>query len=345
MALIWMDGFDHYGGSAARLLDGVYSQTFGVTLTNVGARTGSYCAKINAGSAHAGMRRVLPVARTTVGCGFAFNIDNLPIYAGDCCLLAVLGGDIRGLATLSITPTGAVQLRRGGMDGPVVAQSAAEVVMPGSFQHFECEFSGENCEVRINGVTVLNTTSSGVTQPIEQLYVGGAWGLYRTGAAFVTMLLDDLFARDGEGPDNNSWIGDKKVYTRMPDEDGAEQDWTPSTGAEAWPILANVPPIDSQFITAADAGARTSVGYAAFPAEIVSIAGVYTASRVWKTDAGDAKVAIDMISGASETAHAEHPISTAPRWYGDIFETNPATGLPWLITDLNAAQVVIDRIE
>lgn len=346
MALIWMDGFDHYGGSAARLLDGVYSQTLGVTLTNVGARTGSYCAKINTSSPHAGMRRVLPVARTTVGCGFAFNIDNLPIYAGDLCLLAVLGGDIRGLATLSITPTGAVQLRRGSYDGPVVAQSAAEVVMPDSFQHFECEFSGENCEVRINGVTVLNTTSSGVTQPIEQLYVGGAWGLYRTGAAFVTMLLDDLFARDGEGPDNNSWIGDKKVYTRFPATDGPDQDWTISVGDQSWAMLDNVPPLDnSEYLTADVAGKKVSVGIAPFPSDIVSIAGVYVATRLWKNDAGNAKVQVQVESGAASTANPTHPISTAPVWYGDVAATNPETGAPWLISEISNLRLAITRDE
>lgn len=345
MALLWMDGFDHYGGVAARMLDGVYAQIESVTLTTVGARTGPRCASIAAGLNDSGMRRVLPVAVTTVGFGFAFNINQLPTGSVDLGLGQVLDQDNVAMASLVIIPTGSIVLREGGRTGPILAQSAAETVLPGSFQHFECEFSPAGCEVRINGVTVLNSVATGIASEIAQLYIGGLKGYPKSGALNVTMLLDDLFARDGAGSANNTWIGDQKVYTRLPDEDGPEQDWTPSTGANAWPILDNVPPVDSEFISAAEAGKRTSVGMAAFPGEIVAISAVYTATRLWKTDAGNAKVAVDMISGASETGNAPHPLSTAPRWYGDMFESNPATGLPWLVTDINAAQVVIDRTE
>lgn len=345
MSLLWIDGFDHYGGQAARMLDGVYAQIEAVTLTSVGARTGQRCASIQVVYNDSGMRRVLPSATDTVGFGFAFNINELPTRSIDLGLGQVLDQDNVPMATLIIMPTGAIVLRLGGRTGSVLAQSDPETVLPGSFQHFECQFSPAGCEVRINGVTVLNSVDSGVTRPIAQLYLGGCQGYPKTGATAVTMLVDDLFARDGLGSTNNSWIGDQKVYTRLPDEDGPEQDWTPSTGSEAWPILDNVPPIDGEFISAVEAAKRTSVGMAAFPDEIVAISGVYTATRLWKTDAGNAKVAVDVISGASETDNAPHPLSTAPRWYGDMFELNPATGLPWLVTDINAAQVVIDRTE
>lgn len=343
--LLWIDGFDHYGGDVARLRDGVYSQVQGVELSAVGARTGARCAFITPSVNDSGMRRVLPETAPVVGVGFAFNLTNLPTDSTSVALCQILDENNTPAATLTVMPTGAVQLRAGGRTSTVSAQSAAEVILPGSYQHFEVELGDGTCEVRINGVTVLNSASSGVSLGYAQVMLGGCMGFPKTGAGLVRMYLDDAFARDGSGSINNSWIGDQKVYTRMPDEDGAEQDWTPSTGSAAWSILDNVPPVDSEYVNATTAGDRTSVGFDAFPTEIVAISGVYTASRIWKTDAGNAKVAVDIISGASESAQPEHPVSTAPRWYGDMFETNPATGLPWLVTDLNAAQVVLDRIE
>lgn len=343
--LLWIDGFDHYGANVARLRDGVYAEVNYVTLVAVNARTGPRCASISAGQNDSGMRRVFPATTTVAGVGFAFNINQLPTDSTSLALCQILDENNALVATLMVMPTGAVQLRRGGRTGTVVTQSAAEVVLPGSWQHFECEFGPGTCEVRINGVTVLNTAASTVVGGFAQVMLGGCYGYPKMGAIAVTMLLDDVFARNAEGSVNNSWIGDQKVYTRMPDEDGPEQDWTPSVGAEAWPILDNVPPDDAAYLNATAAGERVSVGFAAFPDEIVAISGVYTASRVWKTDAGNAKVAVDMIVGASETAQPDHPLSTAPRWYGDMFEVNPATTLPWLISDLNTAQVVIDRIE
>lgn len=343
--LLWIDGFDHYGGDVARLRDGVYAQVQGVELTNVGARTGARCAYITPSVNDSGMRRVLPSTVPVVGLGFAFNLNNLPTDSTSVALCQILDENNAPAATLTVMPTGAIQLRAGGRTSTVITQSAAEVVATGSFQHFECEFGAGTCEVRINGVTVLNTATSGVVLGFAQVMVGGCNGFPKSGAGLVRMHLDDAFCRDGSGALNNSWIGDQKVYTRLPDEDGAEQDWTPSTGSTAWEILDNVPPIDAQYINATAAGERTSVGFGAFPTEIVAISGVYTASRIWKSDAGNAKVTVDMISGASETAQADHPLSTAPRWYGDMFETNPATSLPWLVTDINAAQAVLERIE
>lgn len=343
--LLWIDGFDHYGTDAARLRDGVYAQAQGVEIVSAGARTGSRCIRITPSVNDSGLRRTFPATVPVVGIGFAFNIDNLPTDSTSVALCQILDENNQPAATLTVMPTGAIQLRAGGRLSTVTQQSAAEVVATGSFQHFECELGAGTCEVRINGVTVLNTAESGVTLGFAQAMLGGCIGYPKSGAGLVRMLLDDAFARDGSGALNNSWIGDQKVYTRMPDEDGAEQDWTPSTGSEAWPILDNIPPVDAQYINATTAGDRSSVGFAAFPSEIVAISGVYTASRIWKSDAGDAKVAVDMISGASETSSPPHPLSTAPRWYGDMFETNPATALPWLVSDINAAQAVLERTE
>lgn len=343
--LLWIDGFDHYGGDVARLRDGVYAQVQGVELTAVGARTGARCAYITPSVNDSGMRRVLPATVPVVGVGFAFNLTNLPTDSTSVALCQILDEDNIPAATLTVMPTGAIQLRAGGRTSTVAAQSAAESVLPGSFQHFEVELGAGTCEVRINGVTVLNSASSGVTLGYAQVVLGGCVGFPKSGAGLVRMYLDDAFARDGSGSLNNSWIGDQKVYTRMPDEDGAEQDWTPSTGSAAWSILDNVPPVDAEYVNATAAGERTSVGFDAFPTEIVAISGVYTATRLWKSDAGNAKVTVDLISGASETSQADHALSTAPRWYGDMFETNPATSLPWLVTDINAAQAVLERIE
>lgn len=345
MALLWIDGFDHYGDNAERLLEGVYADVVGATLTTVGARTGARCARIHSGANNSGLRRVLPIATNTAGLGFAFNINQLPTGSRDLALCQVMDEDNVAMATIIVMPTGAIILRSGGREGVGLAQSAPEVVLPGSFQHFECEFSPAGVEVRINGVTVINTSSAALPRMVAQFIVAGCRGYPKVGAAFVYILVDDLFARDGAGAENNTWIGDQKVYTRLPDEDGPEQDWTPSTGASAWPILSSVPPIDSQFITASDPGARSSVGMAPLPHEIVAISAVYTATRLWKTDAGNAKVAVDMISGSSETENVPHPISTAPRWYGNMFQVNPATGLPWIVEDVNASLVVLDRKE
>ena len=79
--------------------------------------------------------------------------------------------------------------------------------------------------------------------------------------------------------------------------------------------------------------------------EIVSVRGVFLATRAFKTDAGNAKVRTGVQVDASETLNAEHALSQAPVWYGDVFELDPSTGLAWSIDNLNDLQTVIERTE
>ena len=79
--------------------------------------------------------------------------------------------------------------------------------------------------------------------------------------------------------------------------------------------------------------------------EIVSVRGVFLATRAFKTDAGNAKVRTGVMVDSAETLNPEHALSQAPVWYGDVFELNPATALAWSVDDLNDLQTVIERTE
>lgn len=345
MALLWADGFDHYGGITARLLDRVYSSIEGVTLSTSSARTGSYAARVQVLQNNSGMRRVLPYETDMVGLAYAFNVQALPTDNRSMCLCQMLSKTNAPLMTVSVYSTGALAVRIGGWTGTIVAESGPEIIMPNSYQHFEIAVNGSNLEIRINGVTYLNMTDLALSAQIAQIMVAGCYGYPKTGAVLTDMFVDDVVCWDDTGPQFNTWVGDKKVYLSMPDEDGPDQDWTPSTGSNAWPILDNVPPVDSQYVTATEAADRVSVGIAPFNTDIVSIAGVYVVGRVWKTDAGNAKISIDMVSGSEESDPVSIPVTNAPVWYGRAFEADPNTGMPWTVAGINDSLVRIERIE
>jgi hypothetical protein len=48
-------------------------------------------------------------------------------------------------------------------------------------------------------------------------------------------------------------------------------------------------------------------------------------------------------SGADEDDGADRPMTTAYALYNDVFETDPATGLPWTIPGANAMAVKLTR--
>lgn len=346
MAIIFMDGFDHYGTSAARLLDGVYSSYESVTIKSTAARTGAYGIEIQCIMNDSGLRWRTPEPKSMIGVGFAFSISELPKTSDAMALVQALTGETAAIVTILISATGAVVARRGGRTGTIVAQSAAEVVLPGSFQHFECEFNDAAIEVRLNGVTVLNIADAGYTSLIEQFMIGGCYGYPKTGAGLAVMKIDDLYFRDDTGPNANTWVGDEGVYRRLMNVDISVDGWEPAVGADLFENINNVPPLDAtEFIYASEADDKASFGMTPLPSNLISVTAVQISTRAWKTDSGDAKLSVGIGSGSSETMNDPHPVSNAARWFRDVFEVNPATGLRWLPSDLNAASAIVERTE
>lgn len=348
--LRWADGFDHYGASA-RLRDGqaAYASASGVTLDTTNPRTGAACARLTGGF-ETGLRRIYGADLQDAGVGYAFFIPTLPSNSTSLCLASWRDNGNVTQSCIMVSSTGQVVLRRGSNTGPIIATSAP-CVYDGAYQHFEAKLAlGDTdgaCEVRINGVTVLNIsgvdTRTGGPE-IGQVQVGcDSQGVFGFPAY---MLVDDIFAWDstGSGSEVNDFIGDKKAYTRLPAGDTPTADWVPSVGSLQYPMLDNVPPQDAtQYLQADDVGEATQVTLAPFPAEIVAVTGVYVVTRLFKTDAGAANAQVSVVSGASVEAGTDRALSTAPVWYGDVFETDPATGAPWLLADLNDAELLLER--
>jgi hypothetical protein len=342
MALIFMDGFDHYGPNVTRLRDGVYAQTSGAALTNL-SRTDQYACAITPSSNNSGLRRVLPAPRESVGVGFAFWISQLPYDRADLALAQTLSNATEGLMTIAITATGSIIVRTGSWRGPVVGESSPEVVTTGAYQHFEAFFGAGGFEVRINGVTVVSGLAYG--GEVHQVMLGGCMGFPKTGGAEVIYRIDDAYCWDDTGGAPNSWIGDKRVYLDLPDQDGSDQDWIPNVAKQAYEILRNVPPVDTEFVEAAEVGDRVSVGIAALPATVISIVAIQNVARVWKSDVGDAKVKIMTRSDGQDGDNGWVALTSQPRWFQNIQAVDPATDLPWLPEAVNNSEIVLERYE
>lgn len=357
MALLFIDGFDHYGivpSNGNILRQGVYAETNlgpsgGVVATN--PRTGPRALRMQMGDNDAGIRRVLvDGARDTVGAAYAFSLTQLPTNNNSLGLFQWRNAANGIMASVWVTSTGAINIRNGGRGGAVVAESDP-VVFAGAYQHFEAVNGPAGLEVRINGVTVINTVYvAAVAGPVGQVKLG-ANSYPLTGAIGVYMDVDDFVIWDAEGLINNDFVGDVKVYTRFPTSDGTDQDWTPSVGDDGFAMLDNVPAQDAtEYVQAAALGSppnplRSTYGVGEFPEEIVAVRGVQLSTRAWKTDAGNAKIQTGVRVNASEATGAERAISMAPVWYADVYEVNPDTASVWSLAALNDMDTILQRVE
>lgn len=346
------DPFDQYGGVAALLTQGPYAQATGVTLSNANPRTGTWHARITPNTGDRGLRRVYGLDEQEAGIKYAFYIPELPSDSETMILAGWADNNYDVQASIVCSSTGQVVLWRNkpGLGGTQIAASLP-VIIAGGYQHFEavlfCASVGGACEVRIDGVTVLNVTGvntqAQATAVIGQVKVGLFDNKHLSFPPYMDV--DDYALWDTEGYQNADFIGDKKVYFLVPNADTATEDWVPSTGTDSYEMVNNVPPNDAQYIEAPNPGAVSLFDLTNLPAEVVSIAGLVALARVVKTDAGNAKIQLGVTSGGDTELGAEQAVSMAPAYLQSIFELDPDTDAPWTVSGVNAVQLQIERAE
>lgn len=372
MAGLWADGFDHYGGDENNMLDGAWAEYSGdafgsggntMELSTARARTGTYSLKYTPdpiggeffGSAH--WRRVLGEPMVEAGVGFPIYMDELPNFAGRIGIQFCDQTNTRQVG-FYILPTGAVQVYRGGVEtingsiGTLIATSDIGLTAKG-WNHLEvfCRIGNADgaLEVRANGVTVLNVTgldtqATDLTE-VSQIRIGEIGNATTTPKGMqAAFYIDDMVAWDTTGADVNDFVGDKKVYMRLPDGDTLVEDWAVATGSNTWENLAQVPPDDGNYyITTGTPGDESIVTLDDLPAEVTSIAFIQPTPRAVKTDAGNARITMRIYSGSDVAESDQLALSQATRYFSPIFHNDPATGSPFTAAGFNAATLGIYR--
>lgn len=346
MAIIWFDGFDHYGNGGAgitNLLEGPYAQAIlsqfpaNVGPGGVGSAIGFTPSAI--------IRKVLPGNRIGVGVGQRIYFQtSLPIGNGGCRLLEWRDGANNTLATLYVESTGALTVRAGSSNAGAIWGRTDPIIVPQSWQHVEAFLlmSATVGELRIgvNGITLLDldglNTGATQTAQIASLY----------SASGVNWYMRDLYVWDTTGTDNNSGMqGDRQVITTFPTSDGPNQDWTPSTGVTGWNILAENPPNDATYVEALLDGDISDFGMGDIDTDITSISAIRLSARIKKTDAGIGTVKLGVSSSAVIAESAEIAVSTEFIFYSAIFEKDPNTTNRWTPTGVNAALTRLNRVQ
>lgn len=229
MTTLFMDGFDHYGGSSAKMLDGVWANVGGALgAPPVGARTGTY-ALGNVSTNVSTNRLVLPATKSHLFISLGYFSQGLPLVDAKMQIINFNTAANAIIAYLTLESNGAISLRNSGGTVLVATQGPAIVSDNWHFLEMEINRSTGAFVLRIDDANASGTpaiNASGLSlgsTDIGQLEIN-IFGSSITGSSGT--YVDDLFIRDASGTVNNSWLGDRRIATLLVDADTTTAGWT-----------------------------------------------------------------------------------------------------------------------
>jgi len=339
MALLFMDGFDHY--ATAEILKkwtGMGTSLGGQTIDfSKGRRPGGGAMIIssNGGWAH----KLMPGAYATLIMGFAFwpnsNGDANAYFA------EFFESDATHLS-LGFNASNQIFVKRGGWNGTVLG-TASGALPVAAWSYVEVKMTIHDTagavEVRVNGVPVLlladvDTRQGGSLGKITNVRIGGNLFSYSAG-------YDDLYVCDTSGAHNNDFLGDVRIDVLVPNGLGTYQDWTPSTGTDHAALVDETTPNTTDYLTGVTPGAKETLTLGDLPAP-GSVAAVQVCNYLAKADAGAAKTRNLIRSGTTDACGPEAALSTSYVYSLSVHETDPATGSVWSTAAVNALEVGVE---
>lgn len=346
MALLHVDGFDHYATNgthlSTELTRGVYVNTLPGTSFSIidtpygrGLTVSSY-----APNYYFSWNLPAPKISGKLGVGFHFKwVGGSTTARNPQILRAVPTADEYNDTVnlhLAAESTGALSLRVG---NTVIASTSVPF---DTWCHIETVFTlgvgTATVVVRIDGVEEIN--ESGLTiADINRIDIVSGAG---SNNVQVIRQYDNLYVWDETGPDNNDWLGPLIVDTLLPTSDDTAADWAPATGSDGYAMLDNVPVNPVQYVEGDTVGDISKYGVTYAPAFDATVKGVAVYMKAMRTGVADEDVLFGIDAG---TVDGEITVPSEEFSYREhIVELNPDTGVAWTLSDIANSKLHIERL-
>lgn len=348
--LEFIDGIDRYGTTVAKMLNGAWAAASCTIQSSVVPPNCSYALQFTQNQK---CRRVLPTPRVTCGMGFRYYTASLPGYGHGIMYWADVSGNCH--VFLYVNASGGIEVWRSGTNaisnnnlftGAVqLGVSANGIILAATWQHIEAKAvinnSTGSVEVRVEGVTVLTVTGAD-TQNGSTGTVSNVGSFYFSTSGNPTYYIRDWFCWNDTAPDNDDFIGIKRVYPLKPTADTAQNDWLPNTGSDAYAVIDEVPDNDGTDYLYGSAGDISEFTLEDLPVGVGGIVGVSVDGKLAKSDAGVATMKLGLnYNGMVAEGDAQTP-GTSYAFYSSIFEVDPY-GSAWTRTVVNATKLRVNR--
>lgn len=355
MALIFADGFDHYGtspnGGRDAMLAGAWAE---ITSSSAGsfqvstsqARTGAYSlnANVSGGTGSAFARRVFGANLLTFGIAFGVYLLQIP-GANNGAGMTFRNPSNGTIFALNWMSDGSIGIKSGDHNGTVIAQSDP-VITAQTWNHVEIRFAIDttvgSIEVRLNGQPVINQTDMNLG---STAVAGFTFNRFVSNPSNTTaFFIDDLVVWDSTGAYMNDFIGPCRVENLLATADTAQADWSVTGAADGYAAINEVPPDgDDSYISAGTAGDISEFEFGTLSPETDIIRGVYVATMARIDEAGSGNLQVSLVSDNEVALGADNALTTAYTYRGDVFMVDPNTDEPWEPEALEAALIRFEK--
>lgn len=351
MALVFMDGFDHYAVGDIGKKWHIVSNDAGTLSMDSGRFSGQSLKQVTTlkdDTKYFVCNMPSPFGLTG-GMGFALKISAYGIdnYPQEQAIASVLSGDGTAHLVLRLGQAGVLGIYRISGNQPTLCCEGGSVSL-NQWTYIEWKWyihsSSGTAEIRVNGVsqaTFSGNTKQGVSQGAVCLFgvLKNYFGTTPTGYTLVgSAWLDDVYIFDGNAGITD-FLGDVTVQARYPTGAGATSGFTPSAGDNYACVDEAFANGDTDYVTA---DALNELDTYAIDDVVAGadIKAVQVNVMARKTDAGAAAVAAVVRGGGVDRVHAT-PIGIGSTSYFDqrfIYEKDPETDAAWVDTGFNGSE-------
>jgi len=350
MALLFIDGFDHYDPQAVDsfgdpwLARGKAAYLSPQATRINGRRPSSYALRLPEGSG-GGYVKNLDATKSSLIVGAAIRVAQYQDTYTEPLLLGVRDDNSQVAHLVKIGEDGRLNLyrRQYGHDR-LISSSVASAPARG-WNYIELQvtqgISDGMLSVRINGILAIQMTAQDTIQGGGQLLTAFV-GAVPDQNCPLTLDVDDFYIADTSGTINNTFLGDVRVDTLHAQADGSLNQWTPSpVGTAAWEAVSDED--EATAINAPNVGLRQSFDIEPLPVMATpAIYGVQLTMLARKTDAGLGKLKGLVVSGAQSAVGTDIILQDQLAWQSTMFERNPNGNVQWTEAAFNAAEFGVE---
>jgi len=223
--------------------------------------------------------------------------------------------------------------------GSTVLGTTSFSLISGTWYYIEAKVTINNttgvCEVRVNGDTKLSLTSQNTRQSANNYANIVKFGSFNNTPQWG---LTDIYIADGNAA--QTYLGDIRVKCLFPSGAGATTQWTPSAGSNYQNVDESTPNDDTDYNLSSVAGQIDTYAMDNLAANDTPLA-VQWIARLRKDDAGTRTIRRVLRSGGANYEGSNVNVSDTYNYYTEVLETDPATGVAWTNSGVNAVEAGI----